>query len=563
MWRSIRWGTAACLLASSLVAGFVKEKLGFSSGESALAKGLDKDNAPLAKELLVATLIERANTTSKRIFGSSSPDPNWPRFRQFALEDLDKAAKMNPEQPEALYLVAQLNLLPGGDAKRAAKALDDAIRLSPKEPMLRARALVLRAGLQKSTDKKLADLSEAIRIAPNNVAALRQRAALYADGEKLEQAMADLKAAAKLEPDRATTYEEQAIVLARLKKYEEAFKLLEKARKLRPNSADPLVQKARIHAMQSNFKAALEDLSDALLTEPNSPGALLLRATIYQAMDEDEKALADADRLLELRPGLPMIMRLRAGLLAGQGKFEEALKQLEDLLKLAPDDVETQLQAALLYGAARKTQKAIDTYTAILARQPDNWSALRGRGDMLLTTGKHAQAIADFEKALKLRPKDSAVLNNFAWVLATSPNDKLRNGKRAVKLATLACEVTKYEQAHILSTLAAAYAEAGDFTSAMKWSQKAVELGKADQKAALAKELASYRAGKPWRELLLEPEPIKPSQFRSKKAAPPPSPKPKAPESPKPPPSSKPKPASPKPQPAKKDASSAPSSRGG
>lgn len=487
--------------------------------EDALAKGLDKDNTALAKELLVSTRIERAKVAAKRILESSPPDPNWRQFRQFALEDLEKAGKLNPQQPEALFLTAQLNMLPGGDEKLAAKSLDDAIRLSENEPLLRAQALMLRSGMQKNLDKKLADLSEAIRAAPGNAAALRERASVYAEQDKLDLALADLKAAVDLAPENVPVFEDQAIILARLKKYDEALEVIEKAHKLAPKSAGPLVQRARIHAMQSKMNAALDDLKEALTIEPASLTALLLRATIYQQMDQTERALADVDRLLELRPGLPMAVRLRTLLLAGEGRFGEAIQQLEEVLKRRPDDLESQMQMAVFYSADRKPQKAIEIYTAILAQHPNNWEALRSRGDTLLTTGKHAEAIADFEKALKMRPKDSGVLNNLAWVLATSPNDKLRNGKRAVELATLACEVTKYEQAHILSTLAAAHAEVGDFKSAIKWSQKAVEKGQDDQKETLGKELASYRAGKPWREMLLEPEPLKPERFRPKKAA--------------------------------------------
>ena len=91
-------------------------------------------------------------------------------------------------------------------------------------------------------------------------------------------------------------------------------------------------------------------------------------------------------------------------------------------------------------------------------------------------------------------------LNNLAWVLATSPDAKLRDGKRSLKLAKRACEVTEYKEAHILSTLAAACAENGDFPEAIRWSTEAVALGNRDVDEQLAKELKSYEAGKPWRE---------------------------------------------------------------
>ena len=89
--------------------------------------------------------------------------------------------------------------------------------------------------------------------------------------------------------------------------------------------------------------------------------------------------------------------------------------------------------------------------------------------------------------------EDENLLNNFAWVLATSPDDKLRDGERAVKMATEACELTGYETPHILSTLAAAYAETGDFENANKWSQKAVETSQKELDAATTDEIRPAR----------------------------------------------------------------------
>ena len=85
-------------------------------------------------------------------------------------------------------------------------------------------------------------------------------------------------------------------------------------------------------------------------------------------------------------------------------------------------------------------------------------------------------------------------------VLATGKGRRSILRVKAIALATKACELTKYKEAHIVSTLAAGYAEKGDFKTAIKWSLKAVDLGEGETKENLKKELKSYQAGKPWRE---------------------------------------------------------------
>ena len=144
--------------------------------ESALKKGLDEDNTQFAKKLLASTLVQRGTTISRTIFDTLPPDPRWAEYRRVALEDLEKAVKLDPQQPEALFRIAQLNLLPEGDRKRAVAALDESIGQAKDDPTIKAQALALRPSLQPDAAKKLADLDEAIRTAPGDVAAIRTRA---------------------------------------------------------------------------------------------------------------------------------------------------------------------------------------------------------------------------------------------------------------------------------------------------------------------------------------------------------------------------------------------------
>ncbi len=473
--------------------------------ESALQKGLDEANTAFAKKLLSSTLLQRGQEVARHILQSGSAD-EMRRRRQMALADLEKTIQIDPKQAEAYVLMAQLNMLPeGASTKEVRGMLDKAVDLSAEDPPVRAKALLLRAKLQETVEKKLVDLDEAVRQMPNDPETVRERGLALADAEKYEQGLADLNKAIELDPKDGPTYEVKAIVLSRLKKFDEALEALEKARQFSPLSTAPLLQKARIHAQQQHLDASIEDLTQAHKMEPKNITVLLLRASVYQEQGKKDKALADVDEALRLRPDLPIAIRSRALLLAEDKRYAEATKELEKLVQSEPNDTLALLQLGMLYCVQKRSAKAIDVFSRVLAEQPEEWQALRGRGDAYLNIGRQAEAIADYEKAIKLQPNDEGILNNFAWVLATSPDEKLRNGQRAVEIATKAAEVTEYKRAYILSTLAAAFAEVGDFEAAVRWSTKAVELNDKEHEAAMKKELESYKAKKPWREVLSEP----------------------------------------------------------
>lgn len=117
---------------------------------------------------------------------------------------------------------------------------------------------------------------------------------------------------------------------------------------------------------------------------------------------------------------------------------------------------------------------------------------------------EYDKALADWRTSIKLGANDQECYNGFAWLLATCPKAELRDGKKAVEYAPKACELTKWLNPTNLDTLAAAYAEAGNFKEAVRWQTKAVELAATkafilEQEEAEAR-LALYKKGKPYRE---------------------------------------------------------------
>jgi len=481
--------------------------------ESALTKGLDKGQTDFAKKLLGATLFQHADRSSKSVFEQVPPSRNWRSVRELGMKNLAKAKKYDPALPDIYLLEAKFQALPGGDEREAVAALDEAIKLlkTKDQPKQLADAYVLRAQFVDDNDRKLADYEEALKADPKHSAARQGRALLYIEKGEHEKGIADLRTLLEQDADNPGIAAELAVALIKTKKFDEALKYCEEVIKLAPKATEGYKLRAQLRWIKEDTKGALADLGEALSINGNDISALLMRSRLYASEKKDAEAKADLDKALRLRPDLPQAIELRSILAAQKKNFADAIADIQTLLQSDPTNGEYRLQLATLYAGDKRPRKAIELITTVIdgisdeknAEQKElKGDALRQRGDALLSVGKHAEAVKDYEEALKLEPEDTGVLNNLAWVLATSPDDAVRNAKRSLECGLKASELTKYEKPHILSTLAAGYAESGDWETAIKWSSKAVELGvgEEDVDGQLKKELEGYKQKKPWRE---------------------------------------------------------------
>lgn len=120
--------------------------------------------------------------------------------------------------------------------------------------------------------------------------------------------------------------------------------------------------------------------------------------------------------------------------------------------------------------------------------------------------GNYRQALVDLEGLHSLNPEDADDFNLHAWLLATCPDERFRDGKHAVSLAKRACELSPVVNAAILDTLAAAYAEAGEFSSAIRTEQEALGLVPPSdpERQGYIDRLKLFKSSKPYR---FEPPP--------------------------------------------------------
>ena len=468
----------------------------------ALDQGLDVESRKFAEDLYTGTLIDRAGMLTEVIFRPGRPDQQWQRIRAFAMRDLEEVVGRDPKIGGAHLMIARLQALPGGDRGKAAQAAAKALGLLGDDRLQRAQATLVLAELADDAREKAAFFDAAVELAPRDSEVRRARGLFRLTADEYEPAREDLAVAAEEDPQDAAVQEALGLACLMAEKLDDAKAAFGRAIELAPDVVGPLLQRARIWAIEGDRDQALEDIDRAIDIDPENTAALLLRARIHQQAGDTDAAMADIQTILDDKPDTPAAIELR-GLIAAE--LEDYAAAIRDFRKLAardPDDAAVIGQLGMLYLAAKQPREAIRRFSRALEIDADNFPCRRGRSDAAISIGDHPAALADLEKAHALKLDDSGVLNNLAWLLATSPDDDLRDGKRAIELATKACEETKWEEAHIISTLAAAYAESGDFDNARKYSQRAVDEGvQADEvKEQLEAELASYEAGKPWRE---------------------------------------------------------------
>jgi tetratricopeptide (TPR) repeat protein len=186
------------------------------------------------------------------------------------------------------------------------------------------------------------------------------------------------------------------------------------------------------------------------------------------------------------------------------GQIDGAISQFHEVIRLKPDFAEAHNNLGIALVNKNQIDEAINQFQEAIRLKPDCAEAHNNLGIALVNRGRFDEAIVNYQKAIQIEPNFSDALNNLAWMLAASPDDELRNGTQAVRLAERACELTHHGEPFFMGTLAAAYAEAGRFPEAVATAEKAEQLATSAGLTAVAaknrQRLELYRAGKPYHE---------------------------------------------------------------
>jgi tetratricopeptide (TPR) repeat protein len=182
------------------------------------------------------------------------------------------------------------------------------------------------------------------------------------------------------------------------------------------------------------------------------------------------RAKRNVDTVIQRDPTFWPAFYVRAQIYSRQGKYDLALKDCNEALRQDRSVVE----AALL------------------------------RANINARLGKYAEAIKEYNYLVSLHPRNvtlARVLSDRAWLRATCPNALFRNGQQAVKDAKAACSIMIWKDEQMMDTLAAAYAETGDFNSAVQYASQALAVKgiSADNTRLFQQHLALFQQHKPIR----------------------------------------------------------------
>jgi len=193
-----------------------------------------------------------------------------------------------------------------------------------------------------------------------------------------------------------------------------------------------------------------------------------------------------------------------AGIYSQQGLHEAAVLEYQEALRIQPSDPDSLPLLGQELLSINRQEDAIAAYRKLVVINPADEGAWHNLGKLLYQQGSRAEGIHNLKESLRLQPSKVEVLNDLAWMLSTAPDDSLRDGKRALELAMQAEKASGGADPGILDTLAAAYAETGDYPKALEKACKALGLAKQQDNKELAsslkEETALYEAAKPVRD---------------------------------------------------------------
>jgi len=254
--------------------------------------------------------------------------------------------------------------------------------------------------------------------------------------------------------------------------------------------------------------ASAESLIQALSEErPLSYRPYFNLGKLAVTQERYAEAIVHLQKVVELKPDHVDAYEGLGKAYEALGQFDKAVLGYAKTLEFKPDTVEVYYRLALCFFELGDYRGLAPYTTRDIMKNPSFAKAALSLADKLLEKQQIRLAYEQYARLLELETESVTLLNSLAWIEAACDIEGLVNPDLAVTRALKACELTHYETAEVIDTLAVAYAGAGKFSDAQKTAQKAISMAQSEGNTALAqrirKRLTLYQADKPYRDAAL------------------------------------------------------------
>ncbi len=230
-----------------------------------------------------------------------------------------------------------------------------------------------------------------------------------------------------------------------------------------PNNGRSYDRRGNIWYKKGEYDLAIADHNEAIRLEPSYEVAWNNRGNSWGGKKDYEKAIADYTEAIRLNPKFFLAFHNRGDTWLIKQEYDKAIADFTEAIRLDPKDASAHVRRAFAWNVKKEYDKAIDDCTEAIRLDPTDAFAHYCRGRALQEKKEFGRTIADYTEAIRLDPTDAVPYNNRANVWATCPDEKHRDGKKAVESATRACELSKWSDPIYLNALAEASAGPGDF----------------------------------------------------------------------------------------------------
>lgn len=292
---------------------------------------------------------------------------------------------------------------------------------------------------------------------------------------------------------------EKAFDLAKKGQFDEALEIYNQLVSKHPVS-EFYSQRGLTYYALDDFESAIADFTKAIELRSDNPDRYVNRGNAYLQIESFEAALEDYNKAIELSPKLVKAYNGRSVVYEMIDKIDDACNDLMTAIELDGTYGAPYFNLGLLYITMGKDDEALVCVNKANQLLPNNTDILRTRGDLHAALGDADKAYQDFILALEADSENLKAHRNLSWLLSTSDQSSIRNGKEALSHALWCCEKTDWKEASSLEVLAAAYAECGNFDEAVRWQSEALQLRPLKQKEITSRRLKILQKKLPIRE---------------------------------------------------------------